>query len=243
MLSRLAESDNVGEAMNTSRLTYRCPHCGAPMELERATDEVLTCPAPQCGKPFKAEVPTATPVTPIILPHGTDSMPEEDKGEVPPAAVPVAQPAAEREDQIEVVHLDMLRRYPFRCLAYGGMALAGLVGVFWFGLDSRPFWMVLSTVLLAFALYRLIPWWLRMRHTTLTITTRRCLVETGLFSKKAEAFPFDHLTDVHVNQGLLSRFLNVGDIVLSSNHGDSKQVVLMAVPDPDRVAGRMRERH
>ncbi|MBM4071305.1 MAG: PH domain-containing protein [Planctomycetes bacterium] len=231
--------------MSIARLTYRCPHCESALELEpQATDQLLSCPSPLCGKPFRAEVPTAAPVNRIIVPSGNGIEAEEDAvpTEAPPS-VPLAQPAAEREDPVEVVHLDMLRRYPFRCLGYGLLGLIGLVGVVWFGVAGRTFWTLLFAVSLGYALYRLIPWWLRMRHTTVTITTKRCMVEAGVFSKESEVYPLEHVTDVQVSQGLLSRFLNVGDIVLLSNDGERKQVMLMAVPDPKRVAEHIRTRH
>lgn len=229
--------------MSVPRLTYRCPHCGAPAELEASSsDELLTCPSADCGKPFKAEVPTATPVNHVIVPAGVD--PQAGANSAAAATeLPIAQPAADREDRIEVVHLDMWRRYPFRCLAYAGVALAGALGIIWFAFHGQSVWMLLSLILFGFALYRLVPWWLRMRHTTLTITNKRCLVEAGVFSKESQAFSLDNVRDIQVNQGLMSRFLNVGDIILSSNEGENKQVVLMAVPDPGRVAAHMRTRH
>lgn len=227
--------------MSVSRLTYRCPHCDTALELEpQATDQLLTCPAPQCGKPFRADIPTAAPIDPIILPAGVSAEPSETPA-VP--AMPLAQPAADREDRLQVVHLDMFRRYPFRCLGYGLLTLVGLAGVLWFGIAGRTFWAFLFALPLGYGLYRIVPWWLRMRHTTLTITTKRCMVEAGVFAKEAENYALEHITDVQVNQGLLSRFLNVGDIVLSSDDGGKKQVMLMAVPDPERVAEHIRTRH
>jgi PH (Pleckstrin Homology) domain-containing protein len=238
--------------MSSSRLTYRCPHCDTALELEsQATDQLLSCPSPQCGKPFKAEVPTAIPVNPIILPTGsatdsaTDSGTDAKEGaartEAP--AMPLAQPAAEREEPIESVHLDMLRRYPFRCLGYCLLALVSFIAVLWFGIAGRTFWTIVFVLPMGYALYRLIPWWLRMRHTTVTITNKRCVVEAGLFSKQAENYALDHVTDVQVSQSLLSRYLNVGDIVLSSDNGGKKQIMLMAIPDPERVAEHIRTRH
>jgi hypothetical protein len=46
-------------------LTYRCPHCGTPVEVDATAEgSLLNCPAVGCGKPFRVALPVAEPITP-----------------------------------------------------------------------------------------------------------------------------------------------------------------------------------
>src|SRR5262245_14685082 len=103
--------------MTMQTLTYRCPHCNGPVEVEaHAGKEVMVCPHENCGKPFQVEIPSAEPISATALPSGTAAVvaqpaPTEaaptDNGK--PAPVPQAQPvaavAAAQDDQVvETVH-------------------------------------------------------------------------------------------------------------------------------------------
>jgi uncharacterized membrane protein YdbT with pleckstrin-like domain len=90
-------------------------------------------------------------------------------------------------------------------------------------------------------LCRLVAWWLRMRRTTVTITNQSCILESGIFSRRAIAIDLPTVTDVQVKQGLLGRLLNVGDLVVSHDNGKMQQVILMAVPAPKKIADRIHE--
>jgi hypothetical protein len=41
---------------------------------------------------------------------------------------------------------------------------------------------------------------------------------------------------IQVNQGILTRLLNIGDLVIQSETGERKQFVIMAIPNPNQVA-------
>jgi hypothetical protein len=219
--------------MTSSTLTYHCPHCQSPVTGQpNCADNVVTCPA--CAKPFKLDVPVAKPEeTPaaLVLPPGTEPIPEA------PPAVPVT--AEEPETVGERIQLSMWRRYPLRCAGYAALTMIGFVTAILFLTQGWNILAGLFALGTAFVAWRGVTWWLRMHNTSLTITNRRCVIETGVFSREATEFGRKDVVDVHVSQTPVMRILNVGDLVIRSNNGTEKQIVVMAVPDPENVARKI----
>jgi hypothetical protein len=216
-------------------LTYRCPHCGKALEVDPSIgDELLICPSEKCGKPFKAEVPIANPSPPLIVP--------KPDGQLTAAEAPAATSASElprKEEEIARIPLSMFRRYPFRLLAYLLLTGAG-VALLVYGIATDRLVLQLAGVgAVAFTLYRLLAWWLRVKSTSVTLTNQRCLLQMGLFRKRAAEVQLEHVTDVQVRQSLFGRILNVGDVVLVSDEGEMKQVLLLGVPDPRSFAEKI----
>ncbi|MCI0642519.1 MAG: PH domain-containing protein [Gemmataceae bacterium] len=158
------------------------------------------------------------------------------------ATAPVAPPAAEAEKELCKLSPVMFRRYPFRCAGYGILAVAGLVAVLTGLITGSMFWLIVGLAGAGFAAYRLLVWRLRVRSTTVTITSKRCVVESGLLSKNTTEVPRNALQDIQIVQTPFQSFFNVGDIVLVSKNGDTQRVVLMAVHDPKAVAGLLQEK-
>jgi hypothetical protein len=135
----------------------------------------------------------------------------------------------------------MWRRYPFRCLAYvlviAGSAIGAIVAVS----QGYSVLAVIAGVVLLLALFRFVPWWLRMRNTRMIITDRRCILETGVFHRASIEFQRGDLIDVQVAQSGLMPLFDVGDLVISSDVDARKQFVLMAVPHPAVVAEHLRD--
>jgi hypothetical protein len=253
--------------MITKPLTYRCPHCGTTTAvLPEAAGQVVVCPAPACGKPFHAEVPAARPEA---NPNGKPAAATTSTGKAPtvPTAVPVAsQPAAvpelaggpgqppapapatgppqltlPTEVPLETVRVSMWRRYPFRCLVYILLIAASSIGAVIAVTQDLNVVALVCAAVLVLALCRFVPWWLRMRNTLLTITDRRCVLETGILHREATEFDRGDLIDVRVAQSGLMRLFNVGDLIISSDVDARKEFVLMAVPHPATVAGHLRD--
>ena len=216
--------------MTTQTLSYTCPHCGTPVDVIPETgQELVACPAPHCGKPFKIEVPTAERAADLVLP----SAPKEPEHKL---VLPLAQSAAAHEEEVCKVHLHALRRYPFRCLGYLLVFAAGVALAFWL----RDWWFAVAAglAIASMALFRLLLWTLRMRLTTLTLTTKRCILESGVFAKQSTEVKLQDITEIHVAQSLLARLLGAGDLVILSNNGE-KKLVVMAVRDPAALAARI----
>lgn len=221
--------------MNAINSTYRCPHCGTTVAVEPgASDQILTCPSQNCRKPFRVETLVAEPAAQLI-------MPADLKAPSEPAAatrVPV-----EAEQELQVVHLDMVRRYPLLCLGYVALAVGGISLSIWATITGWWFLALIGLAMLGFAGYRLAVWWLRTRNTTLRVTNKRFIVETGLLSKQTTEIPLDHIADVQVLHEPFTELLQVGDLVVSTKNGDNKRFVLMAVPHPEQVAAQFRRDH
>jgi len=243
--------------MLTQTLTYKCPHCGTPVEVEpRAGENIVVCPSEQCKKPFQVAVPVAEPIEPLageehhdyhepVGAHKEPANPLEHKqpAEQKPIAAPVAVRPDEQETAGQQIHLQMFRRYPLRVLAHLAAAIGGLVAMIWCLDRNYLTGAALCGVLAVVATGRFVVWWMRMRDTILTITNKRLVLETGVWSRQSTEIFFNDVQDVRVHQGILSGWFNVGDLAIIVSRGAKETVVIMAVPDPINVAGLIRSQN
>jgi hypothetical protein len=235
-------------------LTFRCPHCGTMVQVEPSADgAVVNCPALGCGKPFRVEIPVARPVimpgqpgAPVAAPAVVPPGPKAPMAAAPPRpgemALPVTTPGNEPEQDVRTFHLSMFRRYPWRCLGYLLVVTAGVGGAMWLWLRDWQWLSMISLGVGAFAFLRLAIWWLRMHRTTFTLTNKRAILRTGVFSQDSAAIELQNLADYHLHQSLLMRLLNVGDFAIVSAQPHEQQIVIMALPDPE-AATRILEPH
>jgi uncharacterized membrane protein YdbT with pleckstrin-like domain len=215
-------------------LTYRCPHCGTAVEVHSPADgALLTCPAGKCGKSFRIAVPVPAPVAVPANP------PTEAVVSAQPTALSAAQaPASSPEFPVQAVRLSMIRRYPFRCLGYGLLIVAGLLDLI-VCLTWDWYWLgVVGGVVAAYAAFRFLLWWVRMSQTRLTLTNKHGILTTGVFSRDATEFSLDEVVDYHLHQNTLMRWLDVGDLAIISA-SPSQKVVVMAVPHPSRIVAQL----
>jgi hypothetical protein len=222
-------------------LVYRCPHCGTAVEVEpQATCSVVICPNPACAKPFQAELPSAQPEGAAPPRTNGDRRPANPPVATAVAPTQAAEPTLPPEVTLEIIRVSMWRRYPLRCAAYLLLIVACVIGAIVALTQNLTIVAAIAAAILLLVLLRFVPWWLRMRNTTLTITDRRCILETGVFHREATEFDRGDLIDVRVAQTGLMRLFNVGDLVISSDIDARKEFVLMAVPDPATVAEHLR---
>ena len=66
------------------------------------------------------------------------------------------------------------------------------------------------------------------------LTTRRILIEKGIFRKQKIYMPYNMIQDIDVSQGLLERLFKAGDIEIYGGH-EHTQVILEDVPNPYQV--------
>lgn len=225
-------------------LTYRCPHCQAAVEVNPlAASEPLRCPNEACGKPFKVELPAAEPVEAPLARPADGPAPRGTPAAVPlPATPAVAEPvrAVDKEEPLARVRLSMWRRYPLRCVMYIAAMAGGVVGLLVGLVNDWIFFALLCGAVALLAAIRFFPWWARMRATVLVITNLRFMLETGVMQREATELRRDQIGDLQVRQDLLMSWLDVGDLSITSNTADRKQVVVMAVPRPEQVAELLR---
>ncbi len=246
----------VQEQTRSQTLTYRCPHCGALVSVEpSAVGSLLSCPSPACRKPFRAEVPVAKPVpqaTPACPcpPTNATTAPGYQTSAVPPPpaqtsavqaptsptiTTPAPPPSPDEEVELRTVHLSTFRRYPGRCLGYWLLIMAGIAGMIWMLFLDRHWLALICAAVALYGAVRLIAWSLRMSRTALTLTSKRGILTTGLFSRQTTEFELTQLADIHVHQTALMRWLDVGDVAIVSTNPQQKQIVIMAVPHPGEV--------
>jgi hypothetical protein len=224
--------------MPAQLLAYSCPHCGKMMEVEPAPgDSILTCPNPECQKPFQLEVPRAQPAPALIVP--SDGRPETNDAETPS---PVAHVMPIAEPELVTVRPQMFRRHPLRCLALVTMIAVGVAGVT-YGLAQD--WLLMTLVSLAVAVYgglRLTMWWLRNRSTSLTVTTRRSVLRSGVFSARNLELPHADAREVQVSQSWRDRMFGIGDLVIVGAEAGGAIIQVLGVPRAEEIASMIRSR-
>src|SRR5438128_852214 len=133
----------------------------------------------------------------------TAAVPETPPQAIPVAAVPPAPapeaatpPAPPPERELYLITVSMLRRYPLRCLAY----LAGVLGLFglaaYSNTQEQP---MLALVLLAagtLVTVRFVYWWVRMHNTSMLVTSRKLMLQSGVFIRQATDFPLHDVNDI-----------------------------------------------
>lgn len=229
--------------MTAQTVTYRCPHCQQAVDVDlRPENELLVCPNEGCGKPFKVEIPTAEPLEGLIVPSTSETLPEAIP--VPPvASAPTALlPDEVKDEPVQTIHLSMMRRYPFRSLGYVAFILTALIGAILLQINDHRYLALACLIVGGIVVYRFVLWSVRMKHTVLQITTRRCVVESGVFNKQSTEVPLQDIDDIQVHQTFIQRIFNVGDLTLNNKIKDSQRVVVMAVPSPRDVACLIRDK-
>jgi membrane protein YdbS with pleckstrin-like domain len=231
--------------MPAQLLTYRCPHCQHTVELDAALAEhTVACSNPECGKLFQPEVPTAQPLPALVVPPDIRERPGRGPEPVRPAA-PETEARAEEpaEKELFSVRPMMVRRYPFRCAGYVLAVVAGLTGVVLWWLEGWAALGVLGALLGLVAGFRLLSWALRNRNTSLTATNKRLLLRAGSLTTHSTEIPYKEIVDVRVHQSLLNRLMRVGDITFFTSMVDKQQIRILGVPEPEELAGKIRELH
>jgi uncharacterized membrane protein YdbT with pleckstrin-like domain len=224
--------------MPAQLLAYRCPHCGKTMEVEPTSgDRVLTCPNLDCQKPFQLDMPRAQPAPALIVPP--------DMQEAPAAATahhPVAHLTPALEPELLRIRPAMFRRYPIRYASLVGLMVVGMAGLIYAWQTNWPLAAVISALAILYGLFRMMSWWLRTSHTSLTITTRRAVLQTGIWSTKVIDVAHSEIQEVLVTQTWCNRLCGVGDLVIVGAEHKATVMQLLGVPRAEEVAALIRSR-
>jgi len=73
--------------------------------------------------------------------------------------------------------------------------------------------------------------WIRWSSRSFTVTDRRVILDTGVFSRNSKVIALDRVQDIATNQSLLGRMLGYGQVEIDSA-GAAGREVLSAVPSP-----------
>jgi uncharacterized membrane protein YdbT with pleckstrin-like domain len=83
--------------------------------------------------------------------------------------------------------------------------------------------------------------WLRRRSTRAYITGDRLRYEVGLMSKSTRTIQLSNIQDVRVNQRLMQRLLNIGDLWLETA-GQSSRLEIPNIDHPQDIADHLLNR-
>ena len=81
---------------------------------------------------------------------------------------------------------------------------------------------------------------LRRRMITLTVLEDRLRYEAGLFSKTTRTMELAKVQDVRVDQTLVQRLLNIGDLSLETA-GETSRIVMQSIDRPQEAADHILE--
>ncbi|ELV07636.1 PH domain-containing protein [Wohlfahrtiimonas chitiniclastica] len=89
----------------------------------------------------------------------------------------------------------------------------------------------LSQLVLLYALYRLVRATLTFLTTKVMVTDQRILVVTGLFRPQRVEFPRLHVDAFHIKKGFLSRFMDVGTLIIQASGGLTARLPAIKMPE------------
>lgn len=102
----------------------------------------------------------------------------------------------------------------------------------------NPFVTVLSILLIPLGIGIVILLWLfiKTKMDKLTIKTDEIVWAHGLLNKAYTEINMNSVRTVKVNQSLLQRLLNAGDVAIYTA-GDNPEVVIQGLPNPEKIRG------
>jgi membrane protein YdbS with pleckstrin-like domain len=102
--------------------------------------------------------------------------------------------------------------------------------VLWFFEALHPYLVLGALAAMVFALFTGYFFYLTNRTTHVLIRPLRIDVEKGIFSKSVTALELFRITDVSLEQSLLSRLLGFGTLKLTTTDADSPEMILQHLP-------------
>ncbi len=202
-------------------LAYTCANCDRRLEIEdNLARQRVRCP--HCGN---VEVAPAAARTGKTAPDPIgDAAPERELLRVHPVTLR-ARPAMGA-----VLVLAVAAGVALAIAAYASPGLAGYRWTAWVGGAVAA----VGTVWIG--------WWkLGALATTLIITTRRTIVQRGLFSRARKELRHEQVQDIQITQTLAQRLLRVGTLGLDGGGTDDVEIVVDDMPNPMRLRAMVDE--
>ncbi|MGE3805783.1 MAG: PH domain-containing protein [Gemmataceae bacterium] len=200
--------------MQTSKLTYHCPHCQAELLEEWAEPGgVVRCRNPQCMQRSMLDLPRAEPEL-------TEDELKRDKARV-----------------VGEFTTPMVRRHPLRFVGLAILiVMGGLLVAYSWPLDS---WVLFGIGLGSFVLgsVLVLAWWLQARASSLTVTTEGLIFRDGILSERVCEVSHLHVTDIAIFRSWLPRLFGTGSIQFSWGNGQHE---IVTVNDPHAVVELVR---
>jgi uncharacterized membrane protein YdbT with pleckstrin-like domain len=118
-------------------------------------------------------------------------------------------------DGERIVHRAAISHWKF-LLSYviGALCLAGAAAALVLGRDNRDAAIAIAAVALAIGLVVILVALIRRATTELVLTDRRIIAKRGFIARDTVEMNLSKVESLHVNQGLLGRILNYGDVAV-----------------------------
>ena len=214
-------------------ITLECPKCGERVEAtgEMLEDGIVQCTNPDCRQAFRVELPQGR-----VLGGAHSAAVHDGEG----AGATTRSTGA--EETLVQLNPSMLRRHPFQFTGSMLLLLVGLAGVV-YGLVLPEWWVVGAAGAVAlFGAGVLLVWWLKIKSTTLTVTSERTILRKGILSRNTTEVRHDDVRNLQVHQSFVERMLGVGDLAISSAGQDDLEIDIDGVRNPEQIASLIRER-
>ncbi|WP_216380007.1 PH domain-containing protein [Arcanobacterium phocae] len=114
------------------------------------------------------------------------------------------------------------------------IAIIAMLLIYFLPASLRPWstWVVIGFAGFTAIVVWVVPW-LRWSTATYTITNRRIITRSGIFSKSGHDIPLSRISNVAYDQGILDRLVGAGTLILETSA--SEPLTLQDVPSINRV--------
>jgi membrane protein YdbS with pleckstrin-like domain len=169
----------------------------------------------------------------MTQPEGHDVAPPEER-------------VAPKPDDEEIVYFEgrpQLRADQAKAMLWLllGLALIALpIAAYFLEWTWWTWWM--TVICIAIALLPIILPWLILRATRYRITNYRIDYERGILKKQIDTLELWHVDDIHFEQGLIDRMMNVGSITVLSDDKSTPRLDLHGLPNPRQIFDSLKQR-
>lgn len=118
-------------------------------------------------------------------------------------------------------------------IAVAGGQIAAVLGIPAPEVDGRIF-AIAGIVLAVIGFFRLLSWWVATKVDHLKIKEDELVWTHGLLNKQYVEISMGSVRTVRINQTLLQRLMNAGDVTIFTS-GDAPELVVRGLPDPDSI--------
>lgn len=191
----------------------------------------ITCDG--CNQRF--EVPDDAASTTVKCPKcaAPNGVPSLGKDDAPQPREAATDPASEQ--QLLWVRPAMFRARPARFSLFALIALGGLGAAGYFLTTKEPALALGCALGSLLGIVPLVLWKIATLGASLEITSRRTVLNRGLFSKTTTEVRHEDIKNFQVDQTFQQRIFNVGTIGISSSGQDDIEIKVGDVPKPYRV--------
>ncbi len=107
-----------------------------------------------------------------------------------------------------------------------------------FGYTNYILWGIVLSVLVI-GIFILVYVYFDQKTRKFTITSKRVIIEYGIFAKNRDEVDIAHIRSLNISQSLMQRLFKCGDIFICTSGTAGVEILLNFVPNPRQVADRI----